>query len=95
MAGHLDLVCALFFTCHGIKHNYIINKSSFYLFSLELHSFFFIEGSGTARGAVCIRCDELLTTEHILLTCLDLIEIRESHITVQSLHIYVVSGDFT
>ena len=26
---------------------------------------------------VCIRCDELLTAEHILLTCSDLIEIRE------------------
>ena len=35
---------------------------------------------------MCIRCDELLTTEHILLICSDLTEIRESHITVQSLH---------
>ena len=30
---------------------------------------------------MCIRCDELLTVEHILLTCSDLIEIRESHFT--------------
>ena len=82
MAEHLELVCALFFTCNGIKHNYIINKSSFYLFSLELHSFLFTEGSRTASGAMCIRCYELLTTEHVLLTCSDLIEIRESHITV-------------
>ena len=30
---------------------------------------------------MCIGCDELLTIEHILLTCSDLIEIRESHFT--------------
>ena len=42
---------------------------------------------------MCIRCDELLTIEHILLTCSDLIEIRESHFTAQSQ--CVVSGDFT
>jgi len=34
---------------------------------------------------VCIGCDEVLTIEHILLTCSDLIEIRESHFTAQSL----------
>ena len=33
---------------------------------------------------MCIGCDELLTIEHILLTCSDLIEIRESHFTAQS-----------
>ena len=37
---------------------------------------------------MCIGCDELLTTEHkiILLICSDLIEIRQSHFTAQSLH---------
>ena len=34
---------------------------------------------------MCIGWDELLTIEHILLTCSDLIEIRESHSTAQSL----------
>ena len=32
---------------------------------------------------VCIGCDELLTYEHILLTCSDFIEIRESHFTAK------------
>ena len=36
---------------------------------------------------MCIGCDELLTIEHVLLTCSDLIEIRESHFTAQSLHV--------
>ena len=36
---------------------------------------------------MCIGCDALLTIEHILLTCSDLIEIRESHFTAQSLHV--------
>ena len=35
---------------------------------------------------VCISCDEVSIIEHILLTCSDLIEIRESHFTAQSLH---------
>ena len=34
---------------------------------------------------VCIGCDKRLTIEHILLTCLDFIEIRESHFTAKSL----------
>ena len=34
---------------------------------------------------MCIGCYKRLTTEHILLTCSDFIEIRESHFTVQSL----------
>ena len=34
---------------------------------------------------VCIRCDKRLTLEHILLTCLDFTEIRESHFTAKSL----------
>ena len=29
---------------------------------------------------MCIGSDELLTIQHILLTCSDLIEIRESHL---------------
>ena len=33
-----------------------------------------------------IGCDKRLTIEHILLTCSDLIEIRESHFTAKSLH---------
>ena len=36
---------------------------------------------------MCIGCDELLTVEHILLTCSDLIEIRESQFTTQSLRV--------
>ena len=36
---------------------------------------------------MCTRCDELLTIENILLTCSDLIEIRESHFTAQSLRV--------
>ena len=31
------------------------------------------------------QCDEVLTIDHILLICSDLIEIRESHITAPSL----------
>ena len=34
---------------------------------------------------VCIGCDKRLTIEHILLTCLDFIEIGESHFTAKSL----------
>ena len=34
---------------------------------------------------VRISCDELLTIEHILLTCSGFIEIRQSHFTAQSL----------
>ena len=40
-----------------------------------------------------IGCDELLTIEHILLTCSDLTEIRESHFTAQSLRVFF-SGYF-
>ena len=42
---------------------------------------------------MCIGCDKQLTIEHILLTCLDFIEMRESHSTAKSL-LYVVSGYF-
>ena len=34
---------------------------------------------------MCIGCDKRLTIEHILLTCFDFIEIRESHFTTKSL----------
>ena len=34
---------------------------------------------------MCIGCDKRLTIEHILLTCSDFIEIRQSHFTVKSL----------
>ena len=35
--------------------------------------------------SMCIGCDKRLTIEHILLTCSDFIEIRESHFTATSL----------
>ena len=35
---------------------------------------------------VRIGCDKSLTITHILLTCSDFIEIRESHFTAKSLH---------
>ena len=35
---------------------------------------------------MCIGCDEHLTIKHILLTCSDFTEIRESLFTAQSLH---------
>ena len=34
---------------------------------------------------MCIGCDKCLTIEHILLTCSDFIETRESHFTAKSL----------
>ena len=34
---------------------------------------------------MCIGCDKHLTIEHILLTCADFIEIRESQFTAKSL----------
>ena len=39
-------------------------------------------GSSFTRG---IGCDKHLTIEHILLTCSEFIEMRESHFTAQSL----------
>ena len=33
---------------------------------------------------MCIGCDKRLTIEHILLTCSDFIEKRESHFTAKS-----------
>ena len=37
------------------------------------------------KPPVCIGCDKRLTIEHILLTCSDFIEIRQSHFTAKSL----------
>ena len=34
---------------------------------------------------MCTGCDKRLTIEHILVTCSDFIEIRESHFTAKSL----------
>ena len=36
---------------------------------------------------MCIGCDERLTTKHILLTCSDFTETRESQYTAQSLRV--------
>ena len=50
------------------------------------HSFithsFLLKGE---ESPVCIGCDKRLTIEHILLSCSDFIEIRESHFTPKSL----------
>ena len=37
---------------------------------------------------MCIGCGQHLTIEHILLTCSDFIEMRESHFTAQSLRMF-------
>ena len=37
------------------------------------------------KPPMCIGCDKRLTIEHILLTCSDFIEMRESHVTAKSL----------
>ena len=36
---------------------------------------------------MCFGCDQHLTIKHILLTCSDFIEMRESHFTAQSLRV--------
>ena len=36
---------------------------------------------------VCIRCDELLTIENMVLFCSDLIDIRELHFTARTLRL--------
>ena len=50
------------------------------------HSFlthsFLLKGE---KPPMCIGCDKRLTIEHILLTCSDFIEIRESHFKAKSL----------
>ena len=46
------------------------------------YSFLYIEGE---EPPVCTGCDKRLTIEHILLTCSDIIEIRERHFTAKSL----------
>jgi len=43
---------------------------------------------------VCIGCDKHLTIEHILLTCSDFIEIRESHFTASPEKIFNFLKDF-
>ena len=48
----------------------------------------FITHSFLVKGEeppMCIGCDKRLTIEHIILTCSDFIEIRESHFTAKSL----------
>ena len=48
----------------------------------------FITHSFLVKGEeppVCIGCDQHLTIEHILVTCSDFIEMRESLFTAQSL----------
>ena len=50
------------------------------------YSFLFIQLLKGEEPPVCIGCDQHLTIEHILLTCSDFIEMRESHFTAQSLH---------
>ena len=49
--------------------------------SFLTHSFLLKGG----EPPMCIGCDKRLTIEHILLTCSDFIEIRESHFTAKSL----------
>ena len=58
--------------CSGIK----IDWGSFITHS------FLLKGE---EPPMCIGCDKRLTIEHILLTCSDFIEIRESHFTAKSL----------
>ena len=59
------------FSLHGPGHSFITHS-------------FLLKGE---EPPMCIGCDELLTYEHILLTCSDFIEIRESHFTGQSLRV--------
>ena len=57
-------------------------KEETVIFRLRIGHFLFIAHSFLLKDEeppVCIGCDEFLTIEHILLTCSDLIEIRESH----------------
>ena len=74
----------------AFRHQDVVNQclgvqeqDQVYLFVLCTHSFL-LKGE---EPPMCIGCDELLTSEHILLTCSDLIEIRESHFTAQSLRV--------
>ena len=65
-------------------------KEETVIFRLRIGHFLFIAHSFLLKieePPVCIGCDEFLTIEHILLTCSDLIEIRESHFTAQSLRV--------
>ena len=65
-------------------------KEETVIFRLRIGHFLFIAHSFLLKieePPVCIGCDEFLTIEHILLTCSDLIEVRESHFTAQSLRV--------
>ena len=48
------------------------------------HSFFLLKG----EVPVCISCDKLLTIEHILLFCSDLIEVVEWNVTAWSVRMF-------
>ena len=46
---------------------------------------FFLKGEGPP---FCVSCDELLSLEHILLLCSDLIDIRQKYCNVDSLKVF-------
>ena len=53
---------------------------------LHIGHFFIITHSFLLKGEeppMCIGCNQHLTIEHILRTCSDFIEMRESHFTAQ------------
>ena len=77
-AGFMTVFCYQCLTVNKpqIRKDHLSYKMA--IFSEELNS----KGE---ELPMCIRCDELLTIEHILLTCSGLTEIRESHFTAQSL----------
>ena len=63
-------------------------QSVTYSLSLSLSGHSFLTHSFLLKGEeppMCIGCDKRLPIEHILLTCSDFIEIRESHFTAKSL----------
>ena len=68
--------------------NSLTEMSSARLFAFIAQNNSKLTATAGEEPPVCIGCDELLTTEHILLTCSDLIEIRESHFTAQSLRVF-------
>ena len=60
--------------CDGLIAHWPLKKKITCSFSLK-----------SEEPPVCIGCDKCLTIEHILLTCLDFIEMGESHFTAKSL----------
>ena len=60
------------FSLHGPGHSFITHS-------------FLLKGE---EPPMCIGYDELLTIQHILLSCSELTEIREGHCTAQSLHVF-------